>query len=121
MAEAVVYVWDLERMTAFYEGCVGLRPAESGRGYRGLTSDDWTLWLVAGDSPQASRGSSPTPRRSATPIKLVFGVPSIAEAGARAADLGGSIDGRHWKFDGVHRRDGVDPEGNVIQLVEPTG
>lgn len=123
MAEAVLYVRDLERMAAFYEGCVGLEPGESGSGYRGLKSRDWTLWLVAGESSAADGpgDDSPPPRRSQTPIKLVFSVASIDAAAARAAELGGSVDGRRWKFGGLDRRDAVDPEGNVIQLAEPVG
>jgi predicted enzyme related to lactoylglutathione lyase len=126
MAEAVLYVRDLERMAAFYEACAGLEPGESGSGYRGLRSADWTLWLVAGDGgDEAGPGAvgtdapGPAPRRSQTPMKLVFAVPSIEAAAPRATELGGTVDGRRWEFGGLDRRDAVDPEGNVIQLVSP--
>jgi predicted enzyme related to lactoylglutathione lyase len=118
VAEAVLYVRDLERMAAFYEGCVGLEPGESGSGYRGLRSETWTLWLVAGE--QSAAKGSVTSRRSHNPLKIAFEVPSIEAAAARAAELGGSLDERRWNFGGLDRRDAVDPEGNVIQLVEPT-
>lgn len=119
--EVVLYARDLERMAAFYEGCVGLAPGESGKGYRGLNSAEWTLWLVAGDGAGGGADDGPPPRRSQTPFKLAFEVPSIEDAAARAAELGGSVDGRRRRFGGLDRRDAVDPEGNVIQLVEPSG
>jgi predicted enzyme related to lactoylglutathione lyase len=119
MAEVVLYVRDLERVAAFYEGCLGLLPGDGGSDYRALESPEWNLWLVAGDGG-ARDGTEPASRRSQTPIKLVFAVPSIEGARAHAAEVGGSVDTRIRRFGGLDRCNAVDPEGNVIQLVEPT-
>lgn len=62
--------------------------------------------------------AEPPLRREDTAIKLVFFVPSIAEARATAAMNGGALNPpeREWRFQHHLVCDGIDPEGNVIQL-----
>jgi predicted enzyme related to lactoylglutathione lyase len=48
-------------------------------------------------------------------------VPSIEEAGGAIDASGGSVKPSSWEFAGYRRRDATDPEGNVIQLLEPLG
>ena len=113
-AQAVLYVHDLQRMVAFYEGCPGLRRVADDDGYAELRADGWTVWILR--TPQAHGSGA---RRSQIPVKLCFAVESIAAARATAAQLGGEVDEREWEFGGWRRCDAVDPEGNIIQLVEP--
>ncbi len=118
--EAVLYVRGLEAMVAFYGQCIGLRPVETGDGYCGLRADDLRLWLVRaqelpGDG--ADRDASAR-RRSEVPVKLAFDVGSIEQARCAIAALGGSVATASWEFAGYRRCDAVDPEGNVIQLLE---
>ena len=64
--------------------------------------------------------TSPAPRRSATAIKLVVEVADIDDATRAIVACGGRIDpaDRAWTFRGMTHRDGIDPEGNVVQLVQ---
>ena len=52
------------------------------------------------------------------PIKLVLPTGSLALSRARAAALGGAMNGedREWPWQGDRVCDGHDPEGNVFQL-----
>ena len=64
--------------------------------------------------------TSPPARRSQTPIKLAMEVASISATRALAVDLGGRVDPvvGEWRFGDETRCDAVDPEGNVVQLIE---
>ena len=118
-AAAVIYVGDLARMSAFYAGCFGLTVLDSAAGYCGLESEAWLLTLV--QSAEAQPSAIPPLRRSQTPIKLAFEVDSIEEVRSLAADLGGQVhpSDSGWSFRQSTHCDCVDPEGNVIQLIEP--
>ena len=120
-AEAVLYVRDLEAMAAFYRQCIGLGPVDTGDGYCGLRADGLTLWLVRGQRLPGDGAELDVParRRSEVPVKLAFDVGSVEEAGGVIATCGGSITPTIWEFAGYRRRDAIDPEGNVIQLIEP--
>lgn len=118
-AAAVVYVGDLVRMRTFYERCFGLLPGiDADRGYCVLQSTAWLLTLVQSD--EALPATSPPARRSQTPIKLAMEVASISATRALAVDLGGRVDPvvGEWRFGDETRCDAVDPEGNVVQLIE---
>jgi len=118
-AEAVVYVKDLERMCSFYEHCLGLGVEEDAEGHAVLESEMWRLSLVV--VPPSVQLAVPAPRRETTAIKLAFRVPRIDDLRSRVAALDGQVDpaGTEWDFLGFRRCDAVDPEGNVIQLLEP--
>jgi hypothetical protein len=94
---------------------------DHGAGYRVLESDTWTLSLVqmAPDVATTIDISVPARRRTEVPVKLAFPVASIDEVRVSAGALGGLVDppDTQWAFEGFRRCDGVDPEGNVIQLL----
>ena len=117
-AEAVLYVGDLSRMRSFYEACFAFAPFDSGNGYAGLASPAWLLTLV--HTSEAQPGSEPATRRSRTPIKLTFDVDSIDAVRPLIRQHGGQVDpaAAQWSFRESVRCDGVDPEGNVFQLVQ---
>jgi hypothetical protein len=100
--------------------CLGLALAERGDGYRQLRADDLVLWLVRGQAPapKLDRDGSVI-RRSDVPLKLGFAVESIDRAALSIEGVGGTVAQKSWNFAGYRRRDAVDPEGNVIQLLEP--
>lgn len=118
-AAAVLYVGDLARMCAFYAGCFELTVFDSAAGYCGLQSDTLLLTLV--QSKEAEPAATPPVRRSQTPIKLAFEVDSIEAVRSLAADLGGQVEPPEsaWTFRNATHCDSVDPEGNVVQLIEP--
>lgn len=118
-AAAVMYVGDLARMSAFYAGCFELTVFDSAAGYCGLASETLLLTLV--QSTEAEPTSTPPARRSQTPIKLAFEVASIEAVRSMAIDLGGQVEpgDSAWSFRQSTHCDCVDPEGNVVQLIEP--
>ena len=118
--EAVIYVADLDAMTEFYRRGIGLLDGEAGDGYRGLEAGCATVWLVrAGQGMIRGLDGESRPPRSEAPIKLAFQVRSIEQVAPAIISLGGSIKPNSWQFAGYNRRDAVDPEGNILQLLEP--
>ena len=122
-AAAVLYVRRLDPMCSFYRECFGLEIAETAEDYCVLESDTWTLSLVVVPDAVAATLQAPVPpaRREGTPIKLAFGVPSIEDLRPVMARLGGRVDSgeTQWEFRGLRHCDGLDPEGNVVQMTEP--
>lgn len=118
-AEAVLYVGDLGLLREFYGRCFGLDVEDEGTGFCGLASEAWLLTLVQSD--EAVPGSAPPARRRETPVKLAFSVPEIEDVRRLALELGGVVDpaASTWQFRDSLHCDLVDPEGNVVQLVQP--
>ena len=119
---ATIYVKHLEPMAAFYAGCFGLaRVAEAGGDYVVLEADGWTISLVQVPPPVAEAIvlSEPAVRRTGTPIKLTFDVPSLGCARTTVTAMGGDVDQSEWEFRGHRHCDFADPEGNVGQLRAP--
>ncbi len=120
---AVLYVRDLGRMESFYRACFGMDVVDQATDYTVLESEPLTLSLVqAPEEFTRSTGVSVPPRRrDQVPIKLAFGVGSIDDLRPRIAESGGAVDPvtSQWEFRGGIHCDAVDPEGNIVQLVEP--
>lgn len=117
--QAILYAYDLDRLSAFYADCLGLAPAEQGDGYRELQADDLVLWLVRGRTPAPRLDpNGSVMRRSEVPLKLAFAVENIDRVARTIESSGGMVAKASWEFGGYCRRDAVDPEGNVIQLLE---
>jgi catechol 2,3-dioxygenase-like lactoylglutathione lyase family enzyme len=123
-AELVIYLQRLELMRAFYVACLGLVVVEQDDTTAMLRSDGWTLHLVTVRPAVAAtiELSDPPHRRAATPLKPVFEVAGIEPLRERIGELGGRLDPpeRGRSFGGALRLDSVDPEGNVIQLLQPS-
>jgi predicted enzyme related to lactoylglutathione lyase len=120
---AVLYVKQLGPMQAFYRECFAMEVVDAAEEYCVLESEALVLSLVAVPDRIAAtlHVSVPPRRREETPIKLSFSVDSIEGARLVVAEMGGLVDPRpsEWEFRGSMHCDGVDPEGNVLQLVEP--
>ncbi len=110
-------------MAGFYEACLGLRRIEAGEGYCGLVAAGFTLWLVRGEESSTPNHApaSPARRRSQVPVKLCFTVQNLNAIRSVIADAGGQFDERVSTFGGYHRCDAVDPEGNIVQVLQPLG
>jgi predicted enzyme related to lactoylglutathione lyase len=124
-AGAVIYAKNISRVSEFYAGVVGLAVSQSETDHVVLESP--AFQLVVHSIPQEIAASieisNPPVRRTGTPIKLVFFVPSILASRAIAAKLGGELNPpeREWRFRQSRVCDGHDPEGNVLQLREIAG
>src|ERR1700683_2308909 len=110
-------------MCSFYQRGVGLELKDAGGDHAVLESGRWRLSLVVvPDSIAATIPLSvPARRRDTSAIKLAFEVRRIEDLRSTAAALGGQVDSKatEWNFLGFRRCDAIDPEGNVIQLLEP--
>jgi predicted enzyme related to lactoylglutathione lyase len=122
-AAAVVYVKHLDRMRSFYQHCFALEAVYTSEAYCVLESGSWRLALVVIPDETADRIELTVPprRREEVPVKLAFEVASFEDLRTTAPSLGGQVDPStaEWDFRGQRRCDGVDPEGNIIQLLEP--
>ena len=117
---AVIFAKNIERIAKFYEGVALLAVVHAEPDHVVLESD--AIQLVIHGIPKAIADSititQPPAVREDTPIKLFFPVPSLADARARAAALGGHLNPsqKEWQARGFRACDGHDPEGNVVQL-----
>jgi predicted enzyme related to lactoylglutathione lyase len=124
-AGAVVYAKEMERVAAFYSVLLGLKTAGRDDEHVRLESPVFQLVVLRmpGRIAATVEISVPPVWREDAAVKLVFFVPSLSQARAAAVRLGGMLNGAatEWVFDGWRVCDGIDPEGNVIQLRERVG
>jgi len=121
-AGAIVYAKDIHSLARFYAAVADLEVMHEVDDHIVLESESVELVIVAIPAATAARIVIATPpvRRENTAFKLVFAVPSLADAREAAHANGGELNppGKEWKFQGLRVCDGCDPEGNVIQLRE---
>ncbi len=121
-AGAVVYAKDIHRLARFYAAVADLEVMHEVDDHIVLESESYELVIVAIPAEIAARIVIATPpeKRENTAVKIVFAVPSLAAAREAAERNGGELypPGKEWRFQGLRVCDGVDPEGNVIQLRE---
>jgi catechol 2,3-dioxygenase-like lactoylglutathione lyase family enzyme len=111
--QVMIFVEDLERMTAFYRDVVGFRPDEASR------LADWVAFQTGGAGfalhaiprqvSQTEVAAAPVAAREDQACKLILAVDNIDAELARLAGLGVRILHRPWGG-----WDFVDPEGNVV-------
>lgn len=119
---AVVYAKDLDRVATFYEHVVGLTAIERAAGFVLLRAGatELTVVRIRPDIAETIDIATPPVPRSETPVKLVFTVAGLEAARPVAVAHGGDLEPADaaWTWHGLRRLDGVDPEGNVVQLCE---
>ena len=119
---AVIYAKDYRALAGFYEHVAGLTQREADEEYVLLEAPCFQLVILQIPERIAANITieKPPRKRENTPIKLFLNVSSIQNARQTAKELGGELNGteKEWKFHGVKRCDGIDPEGNVFQLQE---
>jgi catechol 2,3-dioxygenase-like lactoylglutathione lyase family enzyme len=114
LARAVLFVKDLPAMTAFYRDTLGFTVTSGSAGWIEFDAGPVALALHAIPAAIAARIVIDTPARvrEQAPVKLSFAVPDVAAERARLAAAGVVM--REVRSGGC---DGVDPEGNVFQLI----
>ncbi|MCX2862912.1 hypothetical protein OOZ63_13830 [Paucibacter sp. PLA-PC-4] len=117
---AVIFAKDLQRLARFYEQVIGLSRQQEAADHVLLAGSGFELVIHAIPARIAADIVITTPpeRRSETPIKLFFNIASLQVARESAQRLGGDIvaDEQGWLIRGARVCDGLDPEGNVLQL-----
>ena len=112
---ALIYVKDLDRMAAFYNRVLGLKPVNETR------TDTWVEFEAGGARlalhaiPTAIAElieiASPPEAREDMPIKLIFAVEDLDAECDSLSSSGVPLTRRPWGA-----ADGLDPEGNVFQI-----
>jgi catechol 2,3-dioxygenase-like lactoylglutathione lyase family enzyme len=117
LRRAMIFVKDMARMTAFYRDGIGLRLLPE------ATQEGWVEFQAGGSTlalhvipPHIAKDieiTVPPQARGDTPIKLVFETPDLeASRGHLIAHGAVMHPPRH-----ASSCDGLDPEGNVFQIV----
>ncbi|MCS4293953.1 putative enzyme related to lactoylglutathione lyase [Comamonas sp. BIGb0152] len=119
-AGVVLYVKDTERVAQFYSQVLGLHALQREPGWVVLVSGALQLELHAIPAAIAQRIhiTAPPQRRESAALKFFVCVPSLADAGAQAASLGGALLQDAWAGPGFRACNAMDCEGNVFQLRE---
>lgn len=113
MAQAILFVEDVARMQAFYQGTLGLSVITAEPGWVRLDAGGVVLGLHA--IPPGPKRPEPPPERVDACIKLCFHVDDIEAT--RAALVGAGVHMRKLnRYGELAFCDGIDPEGNIFQI-----
>jgi catechol 2,3-dioxygenase-like lactoylglutathione lyase family enzyme len=115
----MIFAKDMDRMTAFYRDALGLRLIPETR------QDGWVefeaggcllaLHAIPAEIAKDVDITNPPQPRSGTPMKLVFETPDLDAARNHLLSMGAVMrEPSNWGA-----CDGLDPEGNVFQVVRP--
>jgi catechol 2,3-dioxygenase-like lactoylglutathione lyase family enzyme len=110
---AMLFVKDLDRMTSFYAGVLGMKPNEDTRreNWVEFKESQFSLHAIpAGIAASIQVQSPPTPREQSA-AKLTFEVRDVDATLKRIEALGLPLLRRPWGG-----TEAVDPEGNVFAL-----
>lgn len=115
LCRAIIFAKDMKRMTDFYHDALGLPVVANQPGW--VEFDAGGVHLALHDIPpriaKQTIITTPPRAREETPIKLVFEVDDLDAARRHLAARGATMfEPRSWGS-----CDGLDPEGNVFQLV----
>src|SRR5262245_51792335 len=113
---AMIYAKDMDRMVTFYRDGMGLALLERlSEGWAELDAGGVSLGLHAIPPPIAARIeiTSPPAARSETAIKIIFETDDLVLMRAHLKNHGAVM----FEPRG-NRCDGLDPEGNVFQIVQ---
>ena len=116
LRHTMIFAKDMDRMTAFYRDGVGLRliPEARQEGWVEFEAGGCRLALhaIPTEIGKDIEITSPPRPRVNTPIKLVFETPDLEAARAHLLSHGAVM-----HEPGKYACDGLDPEGNVFQIV----
>ncbi|MCH9672223.1 MAG: hypothetical protein K0U93_12310 [Gammaproteobacteria bacterium] len=116
----VIYAKELRRLVDFYSMFGFATKTEHPREYAVLSDGHSELNVVQIPDAIAVNISIRTPPiiRADTPIKLIVSVPCLESALLEVQANGGLTPNETWEFQGRMTEDVIDPEGNVLQLVQ---
>ena len=122
-SHVLVFAKDLEKLVAFYRDAFAMtRRDTSDPGYVEMTVGGAVALTIHALPPDIARSitvSTPPAWRDESALKICFATTDLAAGRQRIVDLGGQAK-EIWSWDGRSLCECTDPEGNVIQLFEPT-
>ena len=125
VVETAVYVDDIARAQAFYEGVLGLKPLMGDARFRALDAGGQGVFLLfrrgAALDPIPAPGGVIPPHDGSGPLHFAFAISKeslpdwLAQLGAHGVAIEGRVD---WPRGGVsvYFRD---PDGNLVELATP--
>jgi catechol 2,3-dioxygenase-like lactoylglutathione lyase family enzyme len=118
MSSLVVFSINVRRLAAFYETVLGARPIDESTGDVRLINerDEVLIHSIPKKISKDIKITSPPAPRENSALKPVFDVVSLERALESVEATGGVVTSRGFSFDGMTRRDVLDPDGNIIQL-----
>ena len=120
LTNAMIFVKDFPRMSAFYRQVLRIDPVNA------EWTDRWALFQTGGADfalhaiPAEALGdedAAPPGPRETSPVKLTFAVDDVRAERARLEAMGVPIIQRPWQ-EADQACDGVDPEGNIFQITK---
>jgi catechol 2,3-dioxygenase-like lactoylglutathione lyase family enzyme len=113
MAQTILFVEDVARMQAFYQGTLGLPVITAEPGWVRLDAGGvvFALHAIKAGPPRPE----PPPERVDSYIKLCFQVDDVDAARAALVAAGVHMRAAH-RYGEIAFCDGIDPEGNVFQI-----
>lgn len=119
-AGVFIYAKNLPRLAAFYAAVLDMREVHATEEMVILSSPDLQLLVhrIPAHIAASIQIETPPVRREDCAIKFFATVPSLADAGATAASLGGQLFDERWQGPGFVVCNAMDPEGNVFQIRE---
>jgi Glyoxalase-like domain len=122
---AVIFAKDFEALAGFYSAVADMPEVSRGDDHIVLAESGFQLVIHAIPKRIAAKIqiTRPPAIRKDIPIKVCLPVIAIANARAKASELGGLIGSKskEWTARGFTACDGNDPEGNVFQVREIAG
>lgn len=115
----VIYARDLDLLAGFYRRVLGLAQRDAAEDHVLLGDDLREVAIVRMSCAAAAVPLHPPGRaREAVALKVSFAVPDLEQACAEAVAAGGWFKplGAAWCWRAQRHLDGMDPEGNVLQL-----
>ena len=114
LGQAILFVHDAPRMESFYAQTFGLHVVDGDAATGFVRLADPVGGATLAIHATAAVGPPTGPRRDAC-VKLCFQVDDI-DSGRAALAAAGASPGEIRRFDSIAFCDGVDPEGNIIQI-----
>lgn len=115
LKQAILFVKDLPRMTAFYTEVLQTEPNSETRTGSWVVFEagalSFALHAVPAQIAEQIEIPSPPAPRDAVPVKLIFEAEDVSAESRRLGALGVTIRERPW---GAF--DAVDPEGNIFTI-----
>jgi hypothetical protein len=118
MSSLVVFSINVRRLAVFYESVLGAEPLDESSGDIRLSNerDEVLIHSIPEKIAKDIKITSPPTPRENSALKPVFDVISLERALGSVEATGGVVTSRGFSFDGMTRRDVLDPDGNIIQL-----
>jgi predicted enzyme related to lactoylglutathione lyase len=118
MSSIVLWVSDINRQAEFYSALLDAQIAEKSDEFCSVSNQENSVLLHLLPAQYRVTVGTLTPAQEEVAIKPIFSVSSIKESIARAQSKNVRTLGNLTRYNSAAYQDCIDPEGNVIQLIQ---